>query len=354
MKVLIVGSWVSPAYENPLYNAFKDLNYNVDSFKWGPLLGFTPLSNIYNDKSSFLSSLTSRAQNKYICGPAIRKINREFLNKVSDCKPDLIFLYRATHIWAKSIKKVKEKGIKVMVYNNDDPFTDKLPSYVYKNYFQTLPLADWIFSYRDKNIQDYKKLGYENVSLLRSSYTNEINFPLDKSPKEYDLIFIGHFENDGRDEFLFELMQKTKLKIGLWGLDWEKSQHFNYFEKYLGKSITGLYGASYNETINNAKASLVFFSKVNNDNYTRRVFEIPATKTTMICEHTEEMTKLFEDGKEVLLFKDISELLKIAQKLESNTNAFDEIGLAGHQRLLKDGHEIKDRVREIVEKAKSL
>lgn len=347
MKILIVGSWISQTYEEPLYAAFCSLGIEAIKFKWGPFFGFPPLSNTYDNPKSFVHSIWYRAQNKFIIGPTLWRINNSLLRSVKKERPDAIFLYRATHIWASTIQKIKESNVKILVYNNDDPFTEKVPHYVYRHFLKSLPLADWIFSYREKNIFDYKNLGFNNVSLLRSSYTKEINFPLNNAEKEYDIIFIGHFEDDGRDKYILELLEKTSLKIGLWGLNWRSSSLYSKLRKHFKNDICSLFGAAYNEAINKSEAALVFLSKINNDGYTRRVFEIPAAQTAMISEYSNEIKDMFEDEVEVLLFKNMSELLEIAKKIEMDKSFIRKIAHNGYLRLKKDGHEIKDRALQI-------
>ena len=351
MKILIVGSWVSAVYEQPLYQAFKDLNHDVHSFKWSHFFQFTPGSNKYDVENGFLKSIWFRFQNKYIFGPAISRLNKELILQAKENKYELIFLYRATHVWESTVKKLKETGAKIMIYNNDDPFTSHLPKYIYRHYNKALKHADWIFAYREKNIQDYHLLGYKNCSLLMSSYISKNNFHIPKAEKVYDVIFIGHFEEDGRDKVIYELMNIPELKIGLWGQNWQSSEYYEKFKAYMHQDIQPLFGKDYNLTINKAKIALVFFSKINNDGYTRRCFEIPATKTLMLCEYSDKMEKMFTSNYEAIYFKDKSEINhKIEKLLNSSRNSekISYIANNGYLRLMKDRHEITDRANEII------
>lgn len=349
MRTLIVGSWVTATYEEQLFQAFKQLSHDVHAFRWGDFFNFVPLSNTYDSKKSKVSSIWNRFQNKFIVGPSVVRINTQLLKKVRTIEPDVVFLYRATHIWPSTIRKIKKLGVKVMIYNNDDPFTAKLPKYVYRNYLKSLKYADWIFSYRSKNIDDYAKLGFTNTSILRSSYTETNNFQIPDINKEYDIIFIGHFENDGRDEVLLNLLKQERLNVGLWGQNWRASKYYNEIVSHLGYEIGPLFGKSYNETINKAKMALVFFSKINNDGYTRRCFEIPAAKTMMLCEYTKEISTLFKEGSEVEFFRDNQELMDKVLKYSSDKELLASVSNGGYNRLIKDGHEIKDRAKEIID-----
>lgn len=350
LKILLVGSWVSETYEEPLYNALKSLNQKVIPFKWGPFFGFKPLSNKYDNTKNKLYSIWYRVQNKFIFGPSIIKLNFNLLKISIQTKPDVIFLYRATHVWPSTVRKLKKLGPKIFVYNNDDPFTQLLPKYTYRHFFKSLKYADWIFSYRNKNIREYETIGFKNTSLLRSSFIKDINFFDSEIKKVYDIIFIGHFENDGRDRIVLDLLKNPQIRFGIWGLNWNKSRLYDEICSLWGKEITPLFGKDYNRTLNSSLAALVFFSKINNDQYTRRCFEIPATKTTMISERTEEMETLYKEGKEVLFFDSIEDLSNKINEFLKNKETIKAIGENGYRRLILDKHEIKNRAQSILDK----
>lgn len=354
LKILIVGSWVSGVYEEPLYQALKNQHYDVHTFKWATFLNFDVGSNVYDTKKGVIKSIWYRLQNKFILGPSIFKINKSLVKRANSEKYDIVFLYRATHIWAKSVKSIKTTKAKIFIYNNDDPFTNNLPIYIYRHYKRTLPLADWIFAYRKKNITDYNKLGLKNSSLLLSSYINQSNYPIPNVNKDYDIIFIGHFENDGRDDAILELMKDSEIKVGLWGQNWAASKHYSFFCKYMKSDIKALFGSNYNQMINRSKVALIFFSKINNDDYTRRCFEIPAAKTMMLCEYSSQMASLFTENLEIEFFKSNDEIHgKLKRLLEDNTRIKNTSERA-YQRLIQDKHEISDRAAQVISQFVSL
>ena len=191
-------------------------------------------------------------------------------------------------------------------------------------------------------------MDYEKVSLLRSYYLKDSNFYIEKlNTKKYecDVIFIGHYEDDGRDEAI-KLLIENNIDVKLYGTLWNNSKYFEFFQEKLGK-IVPLY-EDYNLGLNSAKIALVFLSKKNNDTYTRRCFEISATKTMMMSEYTDDLNSVFEQGKEAEYFKDKEELLKKVKYYLENEEKVNKIGENSYQRLMKDGHEVVNRCMEVL------
>ena len=137
-----------------------------------------------------------------------------------------------------------------------------------------------------------------------------MNFPIadtSQSPYRAQVSFIGHWEDDGRDQKIAALLEEPGLNVRLWGTLWEKSALYPELRKRLGL-IQPLYQEAYNLAINSAEIALAFFSKLNNDTYTRRCFEIPVTGTMLLSEFTDDIAALFKEGVEAEFFRSSAEL----------------------------------------------
>ena len=165
MKVLIVGDWSYNVYEQAFFDAFINNGVKAYSFKWNKYL--RPFN------------INKKFQNKFIIGPAILSINNDLIKYSNKLRPDLVFIYRGTHIYPKTIKKLRSMGCIVFAYNNDDPFSTISPIYLFRLFRRGLYYYDWIFAYRKKNIIEYNQSGLRNTSLLRSYYINSLNYPIE-------------------------------------------------------------------------------------------------------------------------------------------------------------------------------
>lgn len=354
MKILVVADGIGEGiYDGAIANAFIDLGHQVKRFTWRHYFYNYQYKKEFKIKTApskfdFIKSIYYRVQNKFLIGPALYKINNDLVQTAEDFNPELIFIYRGTHVFKRTIKKIKNaSGSKVFGYNNDDPFSEVYPSYFWRFFLESIPEYDHLFCYRHKNIIDLDRIGFNKTSLLRSYYLKNNNYPIAKDNLS-DVVFIGHFEDDGRDKSIKSLIENG-FKVELYGPHWDKSELYSYFVNYLGRYIEPVFGDSYNEVINDAKIALVFYSKRNHDTYTRRCFEIPATSKLMLAEYTKDMDdNLFKEGVDADYFRDDVELVSKVSFYLNNKNDYDRVSTSGCKRLFRDGHEVVDRAKEIL------
>ncbi len=333
-KILLVGDDSYEMYVKAFYNSFQKLGYkNVSLFA----------TNRYMESSGSVGKLLMRIQNKLAYGCSVTKVNKKLLETIKAEKPELAFLYSSRLIYPKVIKQIKDLGCKVFMYNNDNPFAPYFPKYFWRHYLGGLRYADYGFVYRHSNVEDYKKSGCENVELLRSYYIEERNFYVEH-PKLVvpEVIFLGHHEPDEREGYIRSLL-KQNISVGVMQKSWEDFEPENPQVVKLADSHK-----YYNEMLNAAKIALVFLSKINHDTYTRRCFEIPAVKTMMVAPYTEDIAAMFEDGKEVVLYKNEQEFAeKVKYYLEHEDERL-QIANAGYERVMRDGHEVCDRIKQVM------
>ncbi|CAH7427934.1 Glycosyltransferase family 1 protein [Vibrio chagasii] len=347
-KVLIVSDgFMYDLYGGPFYSEFERLGFQVESFIWKDYFKNYQYPSLREDerKNSIIFSFYYRFQNKFIIGPDVARLNNDLINLVNRYKPNLIFVYRGTHILSSTLKKLKETGAIIFGYNNDDPFSKAYPYFFWRHFKSCIPYYDLIYAYRNHNVKDYINAGAKNSRLLRSYYNPSINYVLDDCEKDIDVIFIGHYENDGRDLDILALFKKG-LNVKLHGTGWERSSYYEELHSFNGP-IFPVY-SDYNLMLNRAKIALVFLSKLNRDTYTRRCFEIPASGTLMLSQYTSDLASLYEPGKEAIYFHNSSDLVSSALSILNNNELRLEVTKNGRNRLIKDGHEVSHRVQSIV------
>lgn len=357
MKILVAGDFHSEIHEQAFYSAFKNLGEDVHHFSWHEYFkGYTIYASKSEPRQMSLPSIYYLLQNKYLFGPVIHRINKELIERCKKLKPDLVFIYRGTHIFPQTLKQIQQQGCRIFGYNNDDPFSGKPAGSFWRHYLNGLSFYDWIFAYRHKNIHDYYIRGIKNVSLLRSYYIKSRNYKLDRIPTDNyksDVSFIGHYEKDNRDIYLKSVFENN-INLKIYGAFWESSPFYEDFLRFQKADSIPYLSENYNLGLNSCKIALVFLSKINNDTYTRRCFEIPASKTFMLSEYTEDLASLFKERVEAEFFRSKEELVdKIKYYLNHDSQRL-AIADAGYEKLIKVGHEVTDRVEQIINTYKEI
>ncbi|MBE9467754.1 MAG: glycosyltransferase family 1 protein [Bacteroidetes bacterium] len=290
MKSIIVGDWQWILYEEALAKGFKYRQIEVIPFK----------------TSKYFNSFLKKIQKKLRCGILITKLNNDLLSLCEEKKPNFIFFQRPELILPNTLSRIKCLMPKVVLisYHNDNPYIQNFKGFKYSHYFNCLPYFDINYVYRPSNVNQAKKIGAKNVKVLLPYYIKGVHNKAITEEKKYDVVFIGHYENDNRVDFCNYLLDQG-INLKIFGTGWP-----NKIEKKIGENIVPLRGDLYVKTLQEAKIALVFYSTLNEDVYTRRNFEIPATGTFMLTPQSEELDKIFIPNKHCVYYSHKEDLLK--------------------------------------------
>ena len=334
LKVLFCGDSDFEFYAKAFYEAAKE----CDDLE--PLI----FDNECLSETNRNKNLISKIEYHYKFGFEIFLLNRRLLKRCMDYKPDIVFLYNCTMVYPNTVKKLRKMGVYVALYSNDDPFSNYYSFYTWRHLKKSIKYCSHAYSYRERNISDYKKYGAKNVSILRSYYLKSRNYYIPDDQIKLDVpevVFLGHMESDERREYIKALLDEG-IAVGL-------NSAWDDFE--IGNELVVRFktdSSKYNELLNKAKIAIVFLSKLNHDTYTRRCFEIPAVKTLMVAPYTDDLAEMYTDGKEIVFYHTKKEFVeKIKYYLEHDKER-ESVSQAGYDRLKKAGNEATDRVRQIV------
>ncbi len=159
--------------------------------------------------------------------------------------------------------------------------------------------------------------------------------------KKYDVAFVGHYESDERIEYL-KRVAKTNFTFGLFGPDWDRAPEYDWLKKY--QPVVPVRGNFYRETLISAKIALCFLSSLNRDTYTRRCFEIPAMGVFMLCQYSEDLAQLFEDGVDAVFFRTPEEMMEKIAHYAHRDELREQIAANGRARVVRDKHDIVSRM----------
>ncbi|APW47774.1 CgeB family protein [Rhodoferax antarcticus] len=347
MKVLVVGDWHSDLHEQEVLRALTRLGHEVGEFKWHPYFSFEPHAR--------LGALVKRVQNKFVTGPVLTQINRDFVAKACEFRPDIVFVYRGTHIEASALQAVRAAvpGCVLVGYNNDDPFAPAQPKYLWRHFMAAIPHYDLMLAYRHANVEAFRVAGAKRVELMRSWYVADRNYPVELSDEERakfstDVVFVGHYEPDQRLDYLEEIVRQG-YSLRLFGPTkyWAKPLAQSQLLRHLAPTRM-VWGTDYNRALCGAKVALCFFSKLNRDTYTRRCFEIPATRTLMLSEYSDDLASLYIEGVEADYFRNCDEMIDKIKFYLLHPNVAQKLAVAGHIKVQRAGHDIDSRFKSFL------
>ncbi len=296
LRVLLVGEWHSDIHEEAWRAGLVARGHEVHGVAWHTRFG----------GGSPLSHFVGRVQNKLGTGPAVWRLNAQIVREGRRFRPDAVILYRPTLVIPVTLRALRRvsPGVVIATYNNDDPFGERAPWMLWRHYWPLVRLADVNMVYRHKNVRELESLGARNVALVRSHYVPERHRPIPVTADERtrlsaDVVFIGHYEPDGRREYL-RAVAESGVDFKLFGPDWNRAPAEPWLARF--RPVVPLRGEQYVRSIAAARIALCLFSGSNNDTYTRRVFEITAIGAMLVSQRTDDMLEMFREGQEAEYF----------------------------------------------------
>lgn len=348
MKILVVGDWHSKLHEEVAAAALARLGHEVARFAWHGYFTATA------DQPCCLEYWL-RAQNKYLWGPQLKRLNRDLLAKACEFQPDAVLIYRGTHIYASTLRTLRTTvpGVVIVGYNNDDPYASGHILGLWRHFIAGLPELSLALAYRHANLKDFVRAGAPRVELLRSWYVPEFNHPRGLTPAECerfdcDVVFVGHYEADMRIACLEEAVRRG-WRVRLFGHQegWEKALRASPVLSRLAP-VQPVWGADYNAALCGARIALCFLSKLNRDTYTRRCFEIPASGAMLLSERSSDLENLFAAGEEADYFSSPEELGEKLDLYLGDEAKCRAVAAAGRAKVSSAGHDVDSRMRMLL------
>lgn len=343
MKIMIVGDWQWPQYEIAFKSSIERLGHQVITFKIKS-----------NKKNRVLEILSYLPFFSNLNDP----LNKKIIFEAEKSSPEYILFWKPVKIQIRTLLFLKKRNIKVLSYNNDCAF----PNYKYHKsafiyyikwiqYKRCISYFDINFVYRVSDTQIINALGSKKTEIIMPYFIPSVDKRvncIDSEILKYksDVVFIGHYEDDGRDRLVRSLYDNN-VDVAIWGSEqWANSKYLIGTKIYRGSSLLGL---NYRKALSSSKIGLCFLSKLNRDEYTRRNFEIPATQTLLLSERTDTLCTLFKENVEAVFFSDESELINKVHILLSDDNMRTSIAKAGHKRIWNSGYDIDSIVMQFLE-----
>ena len=274
-------------------------------------------------------------QLRWMRGPSLTRINRMFVDACLVRKPNLVWIDKGLLIFPESLKIIKRKlDVLLVSYVNDTPFTlRRQERRLWRFFKESIPLYDVHMVSQRFQIQQFLNAGAKRVFRFMHGIDPEIHCPqpdaLAAPGTKNSLLFFGNCEPD-RVSLAEELLRVFGPRLKVLGPNWGRFATPDL--KRSGCLGPALYGEGYAASIRAADVALGLLSLSNQDQITRRSYEIPGCGGAFLGQRTPEHLELLREEKEALFFSNRKELIEKAESLLGDEDRINAIKAKGFLR----------------------
>jgi spore maturation protein CgeB len=365
VKILFVGSLTEGQTSLMRMEVLQELGYDV-----------VPLSTQINWDRAHM--VTRRLQQSLGAGPIVEKINKDLIEAVKTARPDVVWAEKQEYFKPDILREISEMGVKLIHYTPDPYFS--LSWKQTKLLDSCLPLYDCLITSKKYELDDYRKIN-RHVVYMQLGYDERVHrpsFPRDSALRHTyasDVSFVGGWE-PRREVYLDALVRNVDCSLKVWGYGWEFLQdghwtprrwwamHRNAGGKsfairenlLLGKAVQGneVYGDHYAWALSGAKINIGFLREICPDQHTTRTFEIPACKSLLLADRSNEHLEFFKEGVEADFFSDKEEMNDKVKFYLDNDKVRQKVAINGYKRCHESQYSYTDIMRNTMKKIESI
>jgi len=183
-------------------------------------------------------------------------------------------------------------------------FADPLVTYKNVEFYEKTKICDFFTCDKENVLEEASKYN-SNCHIVCDGYDSQVEFPKEQT-HEYDVGFIGNLYGDRHQK-----LQQLKYPV----------QH-----------ITNAYGKDHSEAVGQIKVNLNFCTSMGPSD---RVFKTLAANGFLMTDDWLGREAMFEDGKHLVVFKDISDLNNKIEFYLKNPELMREIANNGYDQVQK-------------------
>jgi spore maturation protein CgeB len=306
--------------------------------------------NVVNELS-FISanahSITGKILNRIVRRKQIDDFNQHIQAITAAFSPDVILIYKGAFIRPELLLLLRKWGYPVVNFFPDVSFLAHgklIPLCV--------PLYDYIFTTKTFAANDLTanfSFDQKRVSFIPHGFDPLVHRPITSEPDpgmQCDASFIGNFSKHKAD-YLSSLKNSIpNLNLKIWGGTWGAVKDRGLVEAVQGRPVIGdMYSLALNSSaINVALLSERVKGASNGDQITSRTFTIPASRSFMLHQRTDEVQEYFVEDKEIVCFDSPEELVDKVRYYLNAKQVRKRIRDSGYQRAVME-HSLDARAK---------
>jgi spore maturation protein CgeB len=306
-------------------------------------------------------------------GPVIDTINETVLRAAREFRPDVVWAEKQEFLRIETIEALRTLGAR-LIHFTPDPY--------YSLEWKRTRLMDAAIRAFDVLVycKSYERRGYEAIGkplvYMPLGYCDEVHRPLtsDETRWQCAVGLLGGWEP--RRERMLHDVAAAGMDLKIWGGYWEflrdgrwsprrhiilrqlaGGEPFRFHrDELLARAHQGgeVYADDYARALTGSRIGLGFLRKVCPDQHTTRTFEIPACRSLLIADRTEEHQAFFEEGTEAEFFDSPEELLAKVRFYCANEAARARVADAGYRRCITSKYAYVHRLQTAVDSLRTL
>ena len=316
--------------------------------------------------------LSTKAQHAFAMGPTIDVLNEALVALARQHRPALVWGEKQEYLRPQTLRDVKKLGARLLHFTPDPYFTLAWKRTRLQD--ANLPIYDVVLNCKRYEEPAYRRVCTGQVIWMPLGFHEDVHRPMQPVDRalrrRYDceVGFIGGWEP--RRERLLDALAKTG-EVAIWGYAWDHlveggfslrravrlrrlagGEPFSYAQNArLGRAWRGgeIYGEDYAWALSSSAISVGFLRTICPDQHTTRSFEIPACRSLLIADRTDEHRELFEEGKEAEFFSSEAELVDKVRYYRAHPAEREQIADAGYRRCHRSGYSYRERLAAVLE-----
>jgi spore maturation protein CgeB len=332
MKTLLLGSHMNYNLEHYVYMNLARLGHEVRFYGYKEKLGrFANPIRMAVTRSKLVRDVANLFW--------LNRINDEIKEVAEQFRPDLLLAIKGEAVKPETVEWIKDElGAKTALWYPDDPrFFNSLVRHIARSY-------DHVFTASEKAIGMYREIGCEKVHFLPFACEPTVHkrmglFGEENTSSHLDVIFVGTYTR--RRGRLINALEKAGIKVQIYGPYWR------YFKRS-NNVHDGVYGPEMVKVFNSAK--IVLNIHVEDDlpyKVNMRTFEATGCGSFLLTDCASGMGKLFEINKEIVVYTDESELVKLTKYYVGSKEEREAFAERAQKRVYKE-HTYKQRISQLL------
>lgn len=303
--------------------ALRRLGHEVHPIAWGPVMSSHPKAELFHRETGGL-----------FFAPAF---DHHAWEQIKGIDLDVLWVDHGEFTSPWLLRKVREKGMKSVVFNVDDGFgwRDRL---LWTTFKRAIKEYDLVAVRRKPNIEEAFAHGAKDAMFVwrpadeiahrKRDFTDE-----ELAPYRSDVLFLGTWM-PGRGVFLNDLAERG-VPLTIVGGRWQKAKIFDKIKPLIRSGHTKS-DDEYAKWIQGAKICIGLLSHGNRDLHTGRSIEIPMLGSVLCAERTSEHQELYKEGVEAVFWDDAEECAEQCKALLADPERLAAMAEAGRRRVYEN------------------